>query len=102
MPSAIHLSCESSFILIEEARKGFFDWKLYRDQCAGKGYKTPIVFVGTRGRMRFTRYRHIYRLHEGGGGQYKDRMGWIHYFSASSDRRERYRVQGVEMPYGKT
>ena len=32
-------------LIIEEASKAVFDWKIFKDNFAGKGLKTPIVFV---------------------------------------------------------
>ena len=32
-------------LIIEELAKALFDWKLYKDNLGGKGFKTPILFV---------------------------------------------------------
>ena len=32
-------------LIIEEVAKALFDWKPYKDNLGGKGFKTPIIFV---------------------------------------------------------
>ncbi len=32
-------------IIIEEAGNALFNWKPYKDNLGGKGFKTPIIFV---------------------------------------------------------